>query len=70
MIEDNPTTCKQFVNNHIKTLYFRDKENEIIPNNEFLTEVSNIGEICRYLFTNNGLHNSQENYQKVLLKHK
>ena len=70
MIEDNPTTCKQLVNNHIKTLYFRDKGNEIIPNNEFLTEVSNIGEICRYLFTNNGFHNSQENYQKVLLKYK
>lgn len=68
MIEDNPTTCKLLIDNKIKTLYFRDKDNEIIKNNNFLTEVSNIGEICRYIFTSNGFKNSKEIYEKILIK--
>lgn len=68
MIEDNPTTCKLLSDNKIKTLYFRDKDNEIIKNNNFLTEVSNIGEICRYIFTSNGFKNSKEIYEKILIK--
>lgn len=68
MIEDNPSTCKLLSGNKIKTLYFRDKDNEKIENSDFLTEVSNVGEICRYIFTINGLKNSQETYQKILKK--
>ena len=68
MIEDNPSICKLLSNNKIKTLYFRDKDNEIIKNNDFLIEVSNIGEICRYIFTEYGLKNSPETYERILLK--
>ena len=68
MIEDNPSICKSLVVNKIKTLYFRDKDNEKIMNSEFLIEVSNIGEICRYIFSLNGFKNSQEAYKKILIK--
>lgn len=68
MIEDNPSTCKLLRDNKIKTLYFRDKDNEKIQNGEFLTEVSNIGEICRYIFTSNGFKNSIEKYEKILIR--
>lgn len=68
MIEDNPSTCKLLIDNKIKTLYFRDKDNEKIQNGEFLTEVSNVGEICRYIFTSNGFKNSIEKYEKILIR--
>ena len=68
MIDDNPDTCKLLRDNKITTLYFRDKNNEKIKNNEYLLEVSNIGEICRYIFTLNGFKNSQETYEKILKK--
>ena len=68
MIEDNPSTCKLLRDNKIKNLYFRDKDNERIQNGEFLTEVSNIGEICRYIFTSNGFKNSIEKYEKILIR--
>ena len=68
MIEDNPSTGKLLRDNEIKTLYFRDKDNEKIQNGEFLTEVSNVGEICRYIFTSNGFKNSIEKYEKILIR--
>ncbi len=68
MIEDNPFTCKLLRDNKIKTLYFRDKDNEKIQNDEFLTEVSNVGEICRYIFTLKGFKNSKETYEKILIR--
>lgn len=68
MVEDNPNTCKLLSNNKIKTLYFRDKDNEKILNNEFLTEVSNIGEICRYILSLKDLKNTKSTYEKLLLK--
>lgn len=68
MIEDNPSTCKLLRDNKIKTLYFRDKDNEKVQNDEFLTEVSNVGEICRYIFTSNGFKNSIEKYEKILIR--
>ncbi len=68
MIEDNPNTCKLLIDKQIKTLYFRDKDNEILDDNEFLTEVSNVGDICRYLINLNGFKNSPDTYQKILLK--
>lgn len=70
MIEDNPSTCKLLIDNKIKTLYFRDKDNEKIDNTALLTEVSNVGEICRYILTSLGLKNSPETYEKVLIKEK
>ncbi len=66
MIEDNPMTCKLLQSNKIKTLYFRDKDNEMIPENEYLKEVSNVGEICRYIFGFGELKNSQETYENIL----
>ena len=65
MIEDNPNTCKLLHDNKIKTLYFRDKKNQIIPEDEHLIEVSNVGEICRSIFNSN-LKNSKEVYEKIL----
>lgn len=68
MIEDNPITCKLLKDNKIKTLYFRDKDNEKIKENKYLIEVSNVGEICRYLFKLNGLKNEKEVYERILIR--
>lgn len=68
MIEDNPNTCKLLVMNNIMTLYFRDKDSEILSSNNYLLEVSNIGEICRYVTNINGINNRKEVYEKLLLK--
>lgn len=68
MVEDNPSTCKRLTENKIRTLYFRDKDSEVIKNNEFLTEVSNVGEICRQIFTSNGLRNSTGTYEKLFYR--
>lgn len=68
MIEDNPNTCKLLVMNNIMTLYFRDKNSEILTSNKYLLEVSNIGEICRYVAIINGINNTREIYEKLLLK--
>lgn len=69
MIDDNPPTCKTLSDNKVMTLYFRDKDSEIIPNNDYLKEVSNVGEICRYIISISGFHHSKEEYEKIL-KHK
>lgn len=69
MIEDNPTTCKLLKDNKITTLYFRDKDNEKIQEDKYLIEVSNIGEICRYIFSHNEFKNTKETYEKVLRKY-
>lgn len=66
MIEDNPNICKALRAQKIKTIYFRDKDNEKLQEDEYLTEVSNVGEICRYLFNLVGFKNSQEIYEKLL----
>lgn len=68
MIEDKPKTVKDLSDNNIKTLYFRDKGNEILPEGEYLTEVSNVGEIVRYIISLNGYNNDTEAYQKILIK--
>ena len=70
MIEDNPIICKQLRDNKIKTLYYREKDNEIIPDSEYLKEVANVGEICRYIINLNGFNNSKEKYEQILLKKK
>lgn len=68
MIEDNPTTCKLLQSSKIKTLYFRDKDNEKISEDKYLKEVSNVGEIMRYFINLNGYNNTENTYQKILLR--
>lgn len=68
MIEDKPSTCKLLRDENIKTLYFRDKENEKLDEDSYLIEVSNIGEICRCIFKINGLRNSSSTYNRILKK--
>lgn len=68
MIEDNPYTCRELVNNKIKTLYYRDKDNEKLENNAYLKEVSNVGDILRYIVNLKGYNNSVDIYRKILKK--
>ncbi len=49
MIDDSYDVCKKLSANGIKTIYFRDKEMKKLEQNEFLKEVSNWGEIYRYI---------------------
>lgn len=49
MIDDSYDVCKQLSSNGIKTIYFRDKEMKVLEQNENLKEVSNWGEIYRYI---------------------
>lgn len=68
MLEDNPNTCKLLKKAKIKTIYFRDKDNEKLKEDEYLKEVSNVGEICRYMIDMNGPMNNKETYEKILIK--
>ncbi len=49
MIDDSYDVCKKISSNGIKTIYFRDKEMKVLEQNENLKEVSNWGEIYRYI---------------------
>ena len=49
MIDDNPNICKNLSENKIMTLYLRDKDVEELDENEYLKEVSNWGEIYRFI---------------------
>lgn len=49
MIDDSYDVCKKLSENGIKTIYFRDKEMKKLEQNEYLKEVSNWGEIYRYI---------------------
>ena len=49
MIDDSYDVCKKLSSNGIKTIYFRDKEMKVLEQNENLKEVSNCGEIYRYI---------------------
>lgn len=49
MIDDSYDACKKLSSNGIKTIYFRDKEMKVLEQNENLKEVSNWGEIYRYI---------------------
>lgn len=49
MIDDSYDVCKKFSSNGIRTIYFRDKEMKLLEQNEYLKEVSNWGEIYRYI---------------------
>ena len=49
MIDDNYEICRKMSENKIKTIYFRDKEMKKLEQNQYLKEVSNWGEIYRYI---------------------
>lgn len=49
MIDDSYDVCKKLASNGIKTIYFRDKDMKKLEQNENLKEVSNWGEIYRYI---------------------
>ena len=49
MIDDSYDVCKKLSSNKIKTIYFRDKDMKLLEQNEYLKEVSNWGEIYRYI---------------------
>lgn len=49
IIDDSYDVCKKLSLNGIKTIYFRDKEMKVLEQNENLKEVSNWGEIYRYI---------------------
>lgn len=49
MIDDSYDVCKKLSSNGIKTIYFRDKDMKVLKQNENLKEVSNWGEIYRYI---------------------
>lgn len=49
MIDDSYDVCRRLSSNGIKTIYFRDKEMKVLEQNENLKEVSNWGEIYRYI---------------------
>lgn len=49
MIDDSYNTCKNLSENGIKTLYFRDKNMKKIDESDNLKDVSNWGEIYRYI---------------------
>ena len=52
MIDDSYDVCKKLSSNGIKTIYFRDKDMKVLEQNDSLKEVSNWGEIYRYLNEN------------------
>ncbi len=49
MIDDTFEVCQKLSSNGIKTIYFRDKDMKKLEQNENLKEVSNWGEIYRYI---------------------
>lgn len=49
MIDDSYDVCKKLSANGIRTIYFRDKDMKLLEQNEYLKEVSNLGEIYRYI---------------------
>ena len=49
LIDDSYDVCKKLASNGIKTIYFRDKDMKKLEQNENLKEVSNWGEIYRYI---------------------
>lgn len=53
MIDDNYKNCQDISSQNIKTLYFRDAGLKKIPENDYLTEVHNWGEIYKYIKYNN-----------------
>lgn len=49
MIDDKPETCLKMAENKISTLYFRGMRGYDLEENEYLKEVSNWGEVYRWM---------------------
>lgn len=49
MIDDTYEVCKKLSENGIRTIYFREKDMKKLEENEYVKEVSNWGEIYRYI---------------------
>ena len=49
MIDDNTKICEKLVKHQIKTIYFRGMRGYDLEENEYLKEVSNWGEVYRYI---------------------
>ena len=49
MIDDDWNIIKKIAENKIRTLYFRDTNLKILPDSNYITEVNNWGDICRYI---------------------
>jgi uncharacterized HAD superfamily protein len=52
MIDDDYKIIEQLSKNNIKTLYFRDVNLKKLPQNEYIYEVNNWGDVYRYLKEN------------------
>lgn len=52
MIDDYADICEALSKNKIKTIYFRAKDNRVLPEGKYLKEVSNWAEIYRYIYEN------------------
>lgn len=65
MIEDNPNTCLELSLSNIKTLYLKDKNNEINKFNDYVQEVNNWGEILREIVTDK---KDLEKCKKIFIK--
>lgn len=59
MIDDYADICEELCKNKIKTIYFRAKDNRILPEGEYLKEVSNWAEIYRYIYEREKNKNEQ-----------
>ena len=66
MIEDNPNIVSELIDNGIDTVYFKDKNSIGLNNSELIHEVSNVGEIVRYIVSINGLNRRASDYEKIL----
>ena len=64
MIDDSYDVCKKLSENKIKTIYFRDKDMKNLEQNEYLKEVSNWGEIYRYVKKSFDVDNLQKKQGK------
>lgn len=53
MIDDSPTICESMIENEIKTIYFRGIRGYDIPDNQYLIEVTNWGEVYRFISNTN-----------------
>ena len=52
MIDDDWRIIEKLSSNNIKTLYFRDTNLKRLNENEYIKEVNNWGDICRYITEN------------------
>lgn len=49
MIDDDYKIIEKLSTNGVKTLYFRDTNLKRLAENDYVKEVNNWGEVCRYI---------------------